>query len=355
MAIAALPDLPGRTLVRARTAALFGALFFGDVAGWVQMLVCTWIVLRGAHPAVWLPLLLVARGAPRLVVAPFAGALADRVDRVTLYRAVRLLALLPPLGLTLADTRLVPGTEPGILVAALVGSLIGAFDRPARRGLLWDVGGPARVLGAVSLSAAACHAASFLTPALAVLLVGALGTTGALAAAVAIEAAAAGCAWRFARACGQRPPPAAPERCHPLGGVGYLLRTPRALLLLCLTGAPSLAGRGLAIFLPLLIGGHAHASILGAGALASAPGLGALVAAVALAVVGEVSAKSRFALLCAVLFVTSLSLITLTSTVYERAALLALAGGCSASFGTVIVAMLHLQVPDHLRGRVMAL
>ena len=344
-----------RPLSRTHTGTLFSALFFSDIGGWVQMLVVTWMMLRGPNPALWLPALMTARAAPKLLASPFAGMLADRFDRLTLYRASRCLAILPPLGLTAAAGGLLPWTSWSILAVAAFGSVLAAIDQPARRGLLWDVSGPARVLGAVSLNTAAFQSAASLAPALAVMLVGSLGSTGALAVAVAVKVLSAACVWSFARQSGPRPARAAPEQHpHPMGGIGYVLHTPRALLLVCLTGAPGLAGRALAIAIPVIAGGHAHAS-LGTGALASAPGAGAFAAAVALAVLGEVSGKSRFALLCAAAFAASIALYPLSDSLYQEALLLALSGACSASFGTVIFSMLHLQVPDDLRGRVMAL
>jgi hypothetical protein len=119
-----------------------------------------------------------------------------------------------------------------------------------------------------------------------------------------------------------------------------------------------LIGRVMAIALPIVVGSHAHASLVdraGAGALASAPGAGAFIAAVALAFLGEVSDKSRFAFICVVAFIASLVLTPVSPHYYGDIALLAMAGACSASFGSVVVSMLHLQVPDHIRGRVFAL
>lgn len=347
---------PRRPLTRTCTGTLFAALFLSDVSGWVQMLVTTWIVLRGPDPAVWLPAMMVARSAPKLLAAPFAGALADRVERLTLYRLSRIVAILPPLGLAVASSRLVPWTTPGIVLVLALGSLSAAVDQPARRGMLWDMSGPKRILGATSIGTAAFHSAASLSPALAVMLVGTLGSAGALGAAVAISCLSAISAWTFAK----RRPPCRPcaargHDVHPLGGIDYLLRTPRVLLLLCLTAAPGLIGRALAIAIPLIAGSQAHASLAGRGALASAPGAGAFFAAVVLAVIGEISSKSRFALVCAVAFTGCITLYPMSGSLYTDALLLSAAGAASASFGTVVVSMLHLQVPDHLRGRVMAI
>jgi hypothetical protein len=343
-----------RSRPRARTVALFGALFFSDIGGWVQMLVTTWLLLHGPRPALWLPLLMLARSLPKLAAAPFAGALADRVERLTLYRTSRWLAILPPVGLAAAGMGLAP-RNPALLVIAAVGAVSAALDQPARRGLLWDVGGPSRVVGTVSLSNAAFHSAASLAPALAVLLVGTLGSYGALAVSAVIATRSAVCASINARAggvaCGQR----AADDVHPLGGIQYLRRTPRALLLWVLCAAPGLAGRVLAIAIPAVAGSHASSSLAGTGALASAPGAGAFVAAVALSILGEISDKSRFALVTAIAFAAAMLLVPVSPSFAGAALLLAIAGGCSAAFGTAVVSMLHLQVPDSLRCRVMAL
>jgi hypothetical protein len=217
------------------------------------------------------------------------------------------------------------------------------------------MGGPRRILGAVSLSTAAFHCAASLAPVLAVLLVGSLGSIGALYVTIVIAALSAGCAWWFVllRPEPARLPPLARDR-NALRGIQYLIRTPHALLLVLLTGAPGLIGRGLAIAIPAVAGSHAHAS-LSDGALASAPGAGAFIAAVALAVLGEISDKSRFALVCLGTFVACLMLTPVLPYYYTDLALLGLAGACSASFGSAVVAMLHLQIPDHIRCRVLAL
>src|SRR5262249_11494318 len=152
-----------------------------------------------------------------------------------------------------------------------LGALCAAIDQPARRGLLWDIGGARRVLGSVSLGAAAFHSAASLAPVLAVVLAGALGARGALNITIAISGCSASSAAWFAhlQGPGREMDPDSGGR-HALGGIQYLLRTPRALMLLALTGAPGLIGRTLAIVLGAIADGHART-----GALASAPGAGA--------------------------------------------------------------------------------
>lgn len=319
-----------------------------------MLLVASWLLLNGPHPGIWLPAFLVARTLPKVLASPYAGLLADRIDRRVLYRCSRLLAILPPALLALLILSPL-ASSPAIIIAAALGALVAAIDQPSRRGLLWDVGGPGRIVGAMSLSTAAFHSAAALAPALAVVLLHELGTAAALGVTVLIASLSAACAWRFTRGLPPSINTPSVTRSSPLGGIQYLLNTPRALLLLLLTGAPGLIGRGLAIIVPLVAGGSAHGSFGGAGALASAPGAGAFMAAVALSILGEVSDKSRFALLCGIAFTASLALYPMSDGFYLEIALLALSGACSAAFGSVIVSMLQLQVPDHLRCRVMAL
>jgi MFS family permease len=318
----------------------------------------TWVLIHGPHASLALPLFFAARTLPKVAVAPFSGMLADRTDRVKLYAISRLLNVFAAAGLAIAAGGLMPPVS-AILGVTAIGAALAGLDQPARRGLMWDLGGPKRILGTVSLSTAAFHCAASLAPALAVLFAGALGSVGALYVTVVISSVSAACAWAFLHLHGELPPHTRTGAdLRPLGGIQFLLRTPRALLLLLLTGTPGLIGRALAIAIPAIAGSHAHASLAdraGAGALASAPGAGAFIAAVALAYVGEVSDKSRFAFLCVVAFIGSIVLTPVSPHYYGDVALLAMAGACSASFGSVIVSMLHLQVPDHIRCRVFAL
>lgn len=353
--VPAIPAHPRRRpLDRPRAAALFAAFFCADLSGWIQLLVTTWVLLHLTAAPVLVPLFMATRSLPRLAVAPFAGALADRVDRLTLYRASRTLAVAMPVGLAAAVSGLLP-TAPAVLVIAAMGSLVAAIDQPARRGLLWDMAGPTRLVGSCSLSTGAFHSAAAVAPALALVLAARLGSSGALAAAAAIAGGAPLALWLVRRLTGADLPRRPCPEVHPLGGIRYLLRTPRALALVLLTGLPGLAGRAVAIAVPALGGADLNASLAGTSALASAPGAGAFLAAMGLAAVGDLADKPRLLLACAAAFPAFLLLAALSDSPYGGALFLTLSGAAGGSFGTLISAMLHLQVPDHLRGRVLAL
>lgn len=353
--VPAMPaELHRRSLNHPRTAALFAAFFCADLSGWIQLLVTTWVLLHTVSAPLLLPLFMAARSLPRLAVAPFAGALADRTDRLTLYRTSRSLALVMPVGLAGAVSGILP-LVPAVLGIGAMGSLVAAIDQPARRGLLWDVPGPAGLVGSCSLSTAAFHSAAAVAPALAVVLAVRLGSAGALAAAAVIAAGAPLALSVLHRLSGAAVPRHPSTDAHPLGGIRYLVRTPRALALVLLTGLPGLAGRLVAIAVPAVGGSHLNASLAGTSALASAPGAGAFLAALGLAVVGDPADKPRLALACALAFPAFLLLAALSDSLYGGAVFLTLSGAAGGSFGTLISAMLHLQVPDHLRGRVLAL
>jgi MFS family permease len=347
-------DLHRRSLDRPRAAALFTAFFCADLSGWIQLLVTTWALLHATSAPLLLPLFMAARSLPRLALAPFAGALADRANRLTLYRIARSLAVMMPVGLAGAMSGMLP-LGPAVLAIGATGSLVAAVDQPARRGLLWDVAGPACLVGSCSLSTAAFHSAAAVAPALAVVLAVRLGSTGALATAALIAAGAPLALWVLCRLSGTEVPNRPSADVHPLGGIRYLVRTPRALALVLLTGLPGLAGRLVAIAVPAVGGAHLNASLAGTSALASAPGAGAFLAAMGLAVVGDLADKPRLALACALAFPAFLLLAALSDSLYGGAVFLTLSGAAGGSFGTLISAMLHLQVPDHLRGRVLAL
>jgi len=317
-----------------------------ETSGWIQLLVTTWLLLAGPNAASWMLLFLIARTAPKLVVAPLGGLLADRHDRLVLFRSLRLLAVLPPLGLALAAGGVVP-LGPGIVVVAALGAVLSGLEQPARNGLIWDIGGRQRVFGVVSLDGAAVSAAGIVAPALAVLLAGTQGSATALVLAAFLTACAVLTLRRLGGRSQVRERP--PEGDSALSGLRFVISSPRTLLLLLLIGAPGLAGRALAIVIPLLAAGQTSPV---SGALVSAPGVGAFVAAMSLAALGDVADKGRLAVSCAALFAGSLSLASFTDSAVAGAALLALAGAGSAAFGSAVLALLHLSVPEGLRCRV---
>ena len=75
--------------------------FSAQVTSWMYRLALAWIVWDMTHSATWLGIFGFIDHAPSMLVSPFAGALADRVDRMKFLRVTQALLLLHGLTLSL--------------------------------------------------------------------------------------------------------------------------------------------------------------------------------------------------------------------------------------------------------------
>lgn len=142
---------------------------------WLQSIALSWLVYRLTGSAVILGAVVFATSIPMLVMMPFAGVLADRVDRRRLVLLTQGAQMLQALVLALLTfTGWV--TVPIILMLALVQGLAAAFDAPVRQALLTVmVPTRAELPNAIALNSLIMNLARFLGPALAGVLLDVLG------------------------------------------------------------------------------------------------------------------------------------------------------------------------------------
>ena len=137
---------------------------------WMQMAAQSWLVLTLSGSATTLGLIVALQTLPVLLLGPYGGVVADRVDKrrlmVALQAAMGLQALI--LGV-LTITGAVTLWEVGLL-AALLG-LNNAFESPARQAFMLEMVGPDTLRNAVSLNSVLVNVARVIGPALAGILI----------------------------------------------------------------------------------------------------------------------------------------------------------------------------------------
>lgn len=160
----------------------FRLYFFGQtisvIGFWLQSIAIGWLVYRLTDSAWMLGLVAFCSHIPMLVVSPFAGLLADRVDRRKLVIASQCLQMVQALVLAvLAFGEWV--TAGHIVVLALVQGIAHAFDTPARHALLPAmIGGTAGLPNAIALNSLVMNLGRFIGPAIAGVLIAWLGEAG---------------------------------------------------------------------------------------------------------------------------------------------------------------------------------
>jgi MFS family permease len=238
----------------------------------------------------------------------------------------------------------------------VLGSLLGvanAYDMPGRQVFVYEIVGRDDLISAIALNSTMVNGARVVGPAVAGLLVAAIGEgwcfffNGVSYAAVIGGLLLVQTRSRPHRAT-QSPLEAARE------GLGFVVRTAPVRALLVLLGIVSLAGMPYSILMPVVADRVLHAGPRGYGMLMGATGVGAIAAALTLASRRTIRGLGSWVAMGCALFGLSLALFASVHTFWIAGGLLTVAGFSMmvqmASSNTLIQSM----VPDHLRGRVMS-
>lgn len=136
-----------------------------------------WVALELTNSPVLVGVAAFCRSAPMLAVGPFAGLLADRVDRGRLMVAVQMVNLAAATALAALFLAGRGGYVPLVLLDTLLG-VAWALDFPARRAALYALVGPGRVTNAISLEGVSVQGTKMFGPVLGGVLLAHAGPAG---------------------------------------------------------------------------------------------------------------------------------------------------------------------------------
>jgi MFS family permease len=248
---------------------------------WMQTVAESWLVYRLTHSAVLLGTAMFCSQIMVFVLGPVAGLAADRFSRHKLVITTQTLMMLQ--AFVLAWLTLSGRVQVWhVLTLALLLGTINAFDIPGRQSLLIQMTSKEDLLSAISLNSAVFNAARGVGPAVAGLLVAALGEGVCfLLNAVSFLAVLAGLLamklppW-------QRPAPSSPWD-HLVDGFRYAWHHPSLRRLLSTLAAATLASAPILVLAPVFADQIFHRGSLGLGFLMAGMGIGAVVGTVGLA------------------------------------------------------------------------
>jgi MFS family permease len=140
--------------------------FISQIGYWIQSVAQAWLTWQLTHSGTWLGLVAAADLIPNVVVSPFAGALADRVDRVRVIRLTQIVAIAQAWTLAiLTYTHTITVEELFALIFAL--GFVNAFNQPARLALVPSLVDAASLPSAVAINSLMFNMARFIGPAIA--------------------------------------------------------------------------------------------------------------------------------------------------------------------------------------------
>ena len=280
---------------------------------------------------------------PLLLGGLWTGIVADAVSRRRVRVATNILLLLNEsvLVLTVAAGVVAPWM---ILVSVGLRGVINAFDQPAREAFLYDVAGPERMAGAVSLKMSATYLANLVGPLLAAVVIAHWGIAGALAV-NALSFAAPLAALVSIRGVQQT----ALARGRWTEVLGQF-RTRPELWSLVIAGSLSI---GPLLVLPALLASESGGGTGAFAALGFAVGIGSVAGSLLARVLRSHGTRTAAGFVAALGIAELLA--ALASGPLWPAVLLGAAGALSAAFVTVMQTHLSKTAPAVMQGRMMAL
>jgi len=335
------------------------ALFWGGqaislVGTWMQGFAQGWVVAGLTTSAFALGLLNFANSIPTLVLMPFGGVAADRMERrkILIYTQWIMMALAVLTGALIAAGRLEIWHLYGI--ALLLGAAT-AYELPAFQSFYPQLVEREDLSQAISLNQATFHGARIIGPALAAWIIDQWGTASAFYA-NGMSFLAVILALSFIR-----PRPADPSAQRGSTGdfmregVRYIRDRPAVQALLGLTGVTTFfIFPNLAVLTPFYAKHVLHVGSSGLGAMMSVSGAGSLVGAVLLLSV-PVRQRVNWIGAAAVVILITMSVLAWSQHLWISVAAIALQSFAIANSLGLGSVMVQEAVPDALRGRVMSL
>jgi len=296
-----------------------------------------------------------AQGVPLVLFQLAGGVLADRTDRLRLLIGTQALTALT-LALTFA-LALAGEIRVGYLLAlAALSNTFRAFDEPSRQALVPQLIDRARLPNAIALSSIPWQAGRMIGPSVTGILIAAYGGTVGLGLAVL---ASAGALVLYGRLRIEAHVPVRDGR-HALGqfmeGLSFIRHHFVFAGLICLALFNALFGLSYVTLLPVFADVYFHAGSTGYGLLNAAHGTGALVGTLTVATVAHHIRRPGTALLVtAACMGLALMAFAVSPAMAFAMPILAAVGFSNTFYLTQVSTFIQSNVPDHLRGRVLAI
>jgi len=331
----------------------FSGQLISLIGTWMQSVAQAWLVYRLTGSALLLGTVAFMSQFPVFVLATFGGMVADRKNRHRIVITTQTISMI--LALILATLTLSGRIRVWeIIVLATLLGIVNAFDLPARQAFLVDMVGKDSLMNAIALNSSLFNGARVIGPAIAGILVAWIGEGWCFFANGASFIAV------ITGLLMMRLPPFQPPKKkvsaleHVAEGFRFVRETGPIRALLLLLGLVSLVAMPYAVLMPIFANRILHGGARALGILMGATGVGAVSAALTLAAKKGLKGLGQWVPIAAACFGLSLILFSFSRIFWLSVVLLVPVGYSvmlqMSSTNTLIQAM----VPDHLRGRVMA-
>jgi MFS family permease len=323
------------------------------IGTWMQTVAESWLVYRLTGSAFLLGTVGFANRIPVFLFSTVGGAVADRYNRHHIVIATQAASML--LATLLAVLTLTHRVQVWHLmtIATLLG-LVNAFDIPGRQAFVVELVAREDLQNAIALNSSMFNGARVVGPAVAGVLVAAVGEGWCFFAnAVSYIAVLASLFLMKVPAQPKAERPAS-MLAHVSEGFRFVLRSRPIWALLLLLGLVSLMGTPYSVLMPIISDQTFHAGSRGLGILMGASGVGALIGALSLARRVGLKGYGRSIGLAAIGFGLSLLAFSAMRQFWLGALFLMPAGFAMMTQMAASNTLIQSMIPNSLRGRVMA-
>jgi MFS family permease len=328
--------------------------FVSNIGTWVQRTAQDWLVFTQLthHDASAVGLVMALQFGPQLLLLPWTGSAADHFNQRRLLVATQATMGALALALGILTVAGVVQLWHVYIFAFLFGSAA-AFDAPVRQTFVAELVGDGDLHNAVALNSTSFNAARMIGPAVAGVVIAAIGTgwafliNGASFAAVLISLA-------FLRSSELHPNARAPRAKGSFAeGLRYVWRRPDLKAMLVMLFLIGTFGLNFPIFISTMAVGVFHADARGYGLLSSIMAIGTV--AGALLAAGRRKARFGALLLGSGFFGLGCTLAALAPNYWLFAGALVIIGVAALTLTNTTNSLMQLSTEPTMRGRVMAL
>ncbi len=346
----------GRVTFAALAVPNYRRYFYGQsislIGTWMQMTAQAWLVLTLTHSSTALGGVVALQTLPVLLLAPYGGVIADRVDKRRMMVALQIAMGVQALVLGVLTVAGLVEVWQICILAALLG-VNNAFENPARQSFMLELVGPEHLRNAVSLNSVMVNVARAVGPAIGGILIATVGTGVCFlfnaASFVPVVASLV-----TMNSLELRPTPPTPRTKGQLREGFRYVRSRRDLAVpLMMMAAVGCLTYEFQVTLPVMASRALHAGATGYGFMTAAMGLGAVAGGLVVAARGRTGLGPLTAAVAA--FGAAMTFAALAPTLGFELVALGFAGGASIAFMSMSNSTLQLTAEPSMRGRVMAL
>ena len=330
--------------------------FFGQttslVGTWMQTTAQSWLVFTLTHSATDIGFVVALQTLPVLVLGPYGGVIADRVDKRRLMIGLQSMMGLQAAALAvLAILHMV--TYLDVCLLAVVLGLNNAFENPSRQAFVLEMVGADNLRNAVSLNSTMNNVARAVGPGIAGVLIATVGDGWCFALNAVSFIAVVGSLVAMDRSTLNPSTPTLRAKGQLREGFRYVAKTPKLAIPLIMMALVGMLAYEFQVTLPIVVGKVFHGSAATYGLLLAAMGAGAVIGGLWTAARGKTG--SRALSRAAIIFGVCMTFAALAPVLGVEFVAIAIVGFASVTFLAMANSTLQLNTDPQMRGRVMAL